>query len=183
MVSFAINCFTYNIIPIIKGLINDETTLFQYVHAVITMVLICLEMSIMTSGILIGTICFCIREEFKFVNNELNSHIKSSEISKPNQFSNWRKYHEEIADVVQESNENMKLYMGIYLLSFCLLIMVTLYHSTIICTDLLVITMWTLQFTLSLLFLLLPVVAVCNQVLNFHHSFKYFYINILHLLT
>ena len=83
------------------------------------------------SLLFIALVEFHLIYEFKQLNKNLYQLIESSKIYEPGTFSTWTKLYGNIANLVEDLNENMKLYLGHTLIMSIINIMGTLYQTVV----------------------------------------------------
>ena len=118
------------------------------------------------SNIFIMTICLCLYQEYKFLYIDLSLLVKSGKIYSSVSFMEWRKKYQEVAILVEDFDEHMKLSIGYTILFSCTGIMGALYHTTVSCNGAWITVIWILKFLSLLVVVMIPGVALNKQVMN-----------------
>ena len=104
-------------------------------------------------------------QEFKHLYNQLYKLIQSGGIYRADSFSKWRKYFSSISVLIEDLNDNMKLYIFYTILLGCSGVLGVLYNTTVSCDTTLTTMVWGLKYLALLLGVMVPGVAVSSQVI------------------
>ena len=104
-------------------------------------------------------------QEFKHQYNQLYKLIQSGGIYRADSFSKWRKYFSSISVLVEDLNDNMKLYILYTIVLGCAGVLGVLYNTTVSCDITLNTIVWGVKYLALLLGVMVPGVAVSSQVI------------------
>lgn len=109
-------------------------------------------------------------KEYQFINKELFHLIKTSKIYQPGIFCNWVRSYQVTSDLAENFNEHVKLYLAHALILSTLNIMGVLYNTTVVCTSPWSTAGLTTQFSINIIVIMVPAVAMNIEVSTCTHK-------------